>query len=116
MEGLHRNLIFATVLSFILCIFKGKIVFDGAARIFGLFVFAGSESRCKSPEGESDGETGEKTKEDSGFQASADFPRKVKGDEEEEGKEERIGKSLRSGSISWKRSVLYGRVLDNGSA
>jgi len=48
-ESLHWNLVFPAILSLIGRIFEGKIVFDWATGVSGLFVLARSEHRCESP-------------------------------------------------------------------
>jgi hypothetical protein len=110
-ERLHGNLAPPAVLDFIVLLFEGEIMLDGAPGEFGLFVLARSEGRCESPECHEDWNGGEKGKEDGRLQPTADFPCAIGRDEKEEREEENVGKSFVSGSIGWQRSILDCRIL-----
>ena len=73
-EGLHWDFVSSPVLDPVGLVLEGKVVFDGASRVSGLFVYARSKGRMESPECQQDGDRGEETKEDACLRSAANFP------------------------------------------
>ena len=55
-EGLHGDLVSSPILEPIGLILEGKVVLDRASRVSGLLVYARTECRDHSPEGQQDGD------------------------------------------------------------
>lgn len=112
-EGFHGDLVPPAIFNPIGVVLEGKVVLDRASRKSGLFVLAGSEHRMELPESHEDRNRGEKTEEYGGLQSTAYFPSQVEWDEAEDGEEEDVGESFRSGGICWNWGILDCWVLQD---
>jgi hypothetical protein len=74
MKGLHRNLVFSMIFSFVGLLLECDVVFNWATRIFCLFVLSGREGRRKGPQCEEDRDRSEECEEYGRLQSAADFP------------------------------------------
>lgn len=74
-KGLHGNLVLSTVFNLVGFILEGKIMFDWASGILGLFILAWREAGEHCPECEENWDTCNETEEDSCLESSANLPR-----------------------------------------
>jgi hypothetical protein len=93
-EGFHWDLDIALVLLLVLLVVEGQVVFDWLTGESGLFVLAWSISRYDPPEDNEQWEEEEKSKEDEGLEASAEFVSHPQWDESEPYTQGDVGKVL----------------------
>lgn len=74
MEGLHRDLILAMVLGFVLGLLEGEVVLDGLARVASLLVLAGADGGDDEPKTGQQRNGGDERKEDGGLEATTNLP------------------------------------------
>lgn len=74
MEGLHGDLVLASILGLILGLLEGEVVLDRAAGKLGLLILAGGKGRGGQPETRDDGQGGDEGEEDGCLQAATNLP------------------------------------------
>jgi hypothetical protein len=104
-EGLHWDLVAATILQPVGLVLEGKVVLDRAAGVLDLLILAWPKAGRNSPECQQDWDGGKKSKEDGRLEASANLPGKVGWDDEEQPKEDGVGEAVRARSVGRKRRV-----------
>lgn len=110
-EGLHGDLVLATVFETVGLLLEVKVVLDASVRESGLVSLPRADGGDNEPESSEKGQIDQNREEDKGLEATADLPFHVKRDNNEDGDEEDVAEGVGAGAVGWERGILDGGEL-----
>lgn len=112
-EGLHGDLCGALVLLLVFGLVEVKVVFDGLSGQLDFRILAGGVPRHDCPVANQNRKGREQCEEDEGFEASADFPHQVEGDDDDGTAQDQVAELLIAGTLGGEGSIGDSWVLIN---
>lgn len=111
-EGLHGDLVGATVLETVGLLLEVQVVLDGTARELGLVRLTRGDGGDGEPPSCQDGQINDESEEDEGLEATANLPHQPERNSSEDGEQDLVVERVGARSICWEGCILDGRVLD----
>lgn len=112
-EGLHGDLVVATVLVSVGLLLEVEVVLDGAAGELNLLGLAGRYGRDDQPPNGEDRKIDEDGKEDGSLEATSDLPAEVPGNQNEDRDQDIVVEGIGARAVSGKGGISDGRELLN---
>lgn len=115
-EGLHGDLVGATVLETVGLLLEVEVVLNRTARQLGLVRFAGGDGRDDEPPSCQEGQISDEGEEDEGLEASANLPGQPERNSAQEGEQDLVVERVGARPLSGEGSILDGRILDGNQS